>query len=265
MFLIGKMARLGQTSVQTLRLYDRLNLLRAAHRDIDSGYRYYTADQLFRLKLIKYLQETGLSLQEIKQVMDQPDLLSDFWEKQEQVIRRNIQREKERLQMAQFQKRQFEIVKLLEQKVGSGVYYRHVNQLIFQQPIKNIITPVDKPDQEMTMLDRQLLALGQVPNLEYGFIFTADNYSKLRDIHYQFQFKTLMNNVDGAIKQDGYYACIAFRWSRAEYLSYYRQLLDMHRGKGSESPIVIEESYPQDYRRLNDGTNFITELRIQVG
>ncbi len=265
MFSIGKMAKLGQTSVQTLRLYDRLNLLRAAHRDIDSGYRYYTADQLFRLKLIKYLQETGLSLQEIKQVMDQPDLLSDFWEKQEQVIRGNIQREKERLQMAQFQKRQFEIVKLLEQKVYTGVYYRHVNQLIYQQPIKNIITPVDKPDQEMIMLDQQLLALGQVPNLEYGFIFTADNYSKLHDIHYQFQFKTLMNNVDGAIKQDGYYACIAFRWSRAEYLSYYRQLLDMHRGKVSESPMVIEESYPQDYRRLNDGTNFITELRIQVG
>ncbi len=74
-----------------------------------------------------------------------------------------------------------------------------------------------------------------------------------------------MNNVDGAIKQDEYYACIAFSWSRADYLSYYRQLLDMHRGKVSESPMVIEESYPQDYRSLNDGTNFITELRIQVG
>ncbi len=265
MFSIGKMAKLGQTSVQTLRLYDRLNLLKAAHRDVDSGYRYYTVDQLFRLKLIKYLQETGLSLQEIKRVMDQPDLLSDFWEKQEQVIRENIRREKERLRMAEFQKRQFEIVKMLEQKVDAGVYYRHVNQMIYQQPIKNIITPVDKPDQEITILDQQLLALGQVPNLEYGFIYTADNYSNLRDIHYQFQFKTLMNNVDGAIKQEGYYACIAFNWSRDKYLNYYRQLLSMHLEKIEEKPMVIEESYPQDYRRLNDGTNFITELRIQVG
>ena len=51
---IGQMARLNHLTIQTLRLYDKLNLLKPAYVDADSGYRYYTG-VIFKA----YTYETG--------------------------------------------------------------------------------------------------------------------------------------------------------------------------------------------------------------
>ena len=46
MFSIGDFAGLGRVSVRMLRHYDAIGLIRPAHVDPHSGYRYYTAAQL---------------------------------------------------------------------------------------------------------------------------------------------------------------------------------------------------------------------------
>ena len=48
MFTIGDFARHGRVSARMLRHYDAIGLLRPAHTDPYSGYRYYTAAQLAR-------------------------------------------------------------------------------------------------------------------------------------------------------------------------------------------------------------------------
>lgn len=48
MLSIGQMAKVCQTSVQTLRLYDKQGLIRAAYIDPQSHYRYYNNDQIFQ-------------------------------------------------------------------------------------------------------------------------------------------------------------------------------------------------------------------------
>lgn len=62
---IGDFSRLGRVSVVTLRHYDALGLLPAAHVDAESGYRYYTIVQLPRLHRILALKELGFSLDQI--------------------------------------------------------------------------------------------------------------------------------------------------------------------------------------------------------
>ncbi|ADG05308.1 MerR family transcriptional regulator [Kyrpidia tusciae] len=52
MFKISEFSKIIRVSVKTLRYYDRLGLLRPARTDDVTGYRYYTADQLFRLHRI---------------------------------------------------------------------------------------------------------------------------------------------------------------------------------------------------------------------
>ena len=71
MLRIGELAWLGQVTVETLRHYDRLGLLKPAHLDQSSGYRHYTLDQLARLNRILALQDLGLSLKEIARLLDQ--------------------------------------------------------------------------------------------------------------------------------------------------------------------------------------------------
>lgn len=52
MLRISDFAQLRRVSTKALRLYDRLDLLRPARVDRQTGYRYYSATQLLRLNRI---------------------------------------------------------------------------------------------------------------------------------------------------------------------------------------------------------------------
>jgi DNA-binding transcriptional MerR regulator len=70
MFRIGDFSRLTQVTVKALRHYDDLGLLRPAHVDRDTGYRYYSGTQVARLNRILALKELGLSLDQIEPFLD---------------------------------------------------------------------------------------------------------------------------------------------------------------------------------------------------
>ena len=63
---IGEMAELNNTSIQTLRYYDNINLLKPVVTDADSGYRYYDIKQSANLDMIQHMKELGMSLKDIK-------------------------------------------------------------------------------------------------------------------------------------------------------------------------------------------------------
>ncbi len=70
MFKIGDFTKLCQVSVKTLRYYDELGLLKPAHVDRFTDYRYYSAAQLPRLNRILALKDLGLSLEQIGQLLN---------------------------------------------------------------------------------------------------------------------------------------------------------------------------------------------------
>ena len=70
MFRIGEFAQIAQVSGRQLRFYDQLGLLRPAHIDQQTGYRYYTIRQLPRLNSILALKELGLSLEQIGPLLE---------------------------------------------------------------------------------------------------------------------------------------------------------------------------------------------------
>ncbi len=68
---IGNFARIGQVTVQTLRHYDDLGLLKPSEVDALSGYRYYTLEQLPRLHRILALKDLGFSLEQIARLLEE--------------------------------------------------------------------------------------------------------------------------------------------------------------------------------------------------
>ncbi|MEU5962352.1 MerR family transcriptional regulator [Micromonospora parva] len=70
MFTIGDFARLGRVSVRMLRHYDSIGLLRPASVDPHTGYRFYRADQLRRLNRVIALKELGLTLEQVRAILD---------------------------------------------------------------------------------------------------------------------------------------------------------------------------------------------------
>jgi DNA-binding transcriptional MerR regulator len=70
MIRIGIFSRISQVPVSTLRYYDAVGLIEAAHVDEQNGYRFYTIDQLSRMHRILALKEMGLSLEEIQTMLE---------------------------------------------------------------------------------------------------------------------------------------------------------------------------------------------------
>ncbi|HEX2909047.1 MAG TPA: MerR family transcriptional regulator [Phototrophicaceae bacterium] len=69
MYRIGEFSRIASVTIETLRHYDALGLLKPAQVDAATGYRYYNAGQLQTLNQIIALKEVGLSLEEIVRIL----------------------------------------------------------------------------------------------------------------------------------------------------------------------------------------------------
>lgn len=70
LYRIGMFAQINRVTIKALRYYDDIDLLHPAHVDDENGYRYYTLGQSYILHKIITLKNMGLSIKEIKQVMD---------------------------------------------------------------------------------------------------------------------------------------------------------------------------------------------------
>jgi DNA-binding transcriptional MerR regulator len=69
---VKKLADLSGVSVRALHHYDETKLLKPAYRT-DSGYRLYGYEEYLRLQQILFYRELGVSLDEIKKILDSPD------------------------------------------------------------------------------------------------------------------------------------------------------------------------------------------------
>ncbi|WP_042371276.1 MerR family transcriptional regulator [Streptacidiphilus neutrinimicus] len=81
---IGAFARTAELTPKALRLYDELGLLRPAHVDPASGYRYYEPLQLERARLVARLRLLGMPLARITAVCTLPpaaaaDEVAAYW------------------------------------------------------------------------------------------------------------------------------------------------------------------------------------------
>ncbi len=110
MFKIGEFAALTQIAVSQLRYYDEIDLFTPAHVDPDSGYRYYSADQIPALDRIIVLRELGFSLDQIRDLQQQHITQSEIWrllaERREEIIQ-NVREEITRLRHLEARLEQF--------------------------------------------------------------------------------------------------------------------------------------------------------------
>ncbi len=70
LFSIGQIATTCGVSINALRFYETKTLIKPAHTEPESGYRYYSRENLLRLRAILRLKDAGLSLPEIKEYLD---------------------------------------------------------------------------------------------------------------------------------------------------------------------------------------------------
>ena len=71
---IGEMAKLANTTTETLRHYDRIGLLKPSEVNSTSRYRYYSETDLIYINVINFCKTKNMSLKDIKEVLEKDDL-----------------------------------------------------------------------------------------------------------------------------------------------------------------------------------------------
>ena len=70
LMLIGEIAEFFNVSRKAIRLYEKKGIIKPVKVDETNGYRYYSVEQVQQLNALLELKSLGLSLDEIKTVMD---------------------------------------------------------------------------------------------------------------------------------------------------------------------------------------------------
>ena len=66
LFQIGEITKIMGVTRKTLLVFEDMGLLTPAVKDEESGYRYYSADNMTQIRSIRSLQQLGLSLKEVQ-------------------------------------------------------------------------------------------------------------------------------------------------------------------------------------------------------
>lgn len=63
---IGKVSKIKNVSIKSLRYYDAIGILKPAYINVNTNYRYYTAEQLYLLDAIRLCIKLGIPLKNMK-------------------------------------------------------------------------------------------------------------------------------------------------------------------------------------------------------
>jgi len=89
---IGDFARLAGTNLRTLRYYEERGLIEPASRS-QGGFRYYRRTDVNRVRMVQSLQDLGLSLERIGELMDTRDEELDREERLSRVRRALVEQD----------------------------------------------------------------------------------------------------------------------------------------------------------------------------
>lgn len=89
MYKIGDFSSMSKTTIKALRYYEKEGLLKPIYIDQNTGYRYYETSQLVEISKIISLRQIGLSIKDIKNILNGCDMKS-ILNKRKKEIKENL-------------------------------------------------------------------------------------------------------------------------------------------------------------------------------
>jgi DNA-binding transcriptional MerR regulator len=191
MFRIGEFSKIAQVSGRLLRFYDEIGLLSPDFTDAQTGYRYYSAQQLPRLNRILVLKELGLSLEQIAQFLERDasiDEIRGMLTLRKAQIEQTLQEEAIRLQRVESRLQQIDVHGQIQEpdvvlKSVSAQQFLSIREILpdmsaVQGRVRRIATIVSAVVGEhslnhLTVLIHSPVYEPDVFDVEIGYLFTG--------------------------------------------------------------------------------------------
>lgn len=273
-FSISEMAKLSNLSIQTIRYYDKVGILKPDHVNPDNQYRYYSFEQICDIDIIKYLKHIGASLEEIRHIMQMsPDSLCDFLDRQEVTINEQIEKLNNTQKLLTNHKNHIREQTRLKNREYGVVYTRTINERsVLKLDCEDKVSPLDQADLYFRMLSKTLENEQTIMFPTCGYIYPLKDYKATKEIHYSSLYTvtskndltSLPSNIYVDTIPNGTYLCIAFEWSSTEYYNYFCKLKKAYESLGfTKKRNVYEVSYPNNYAASNEKF-YLAELQIKI-
>ncbi len=265
-YSIGEMSKINNVSIQTLRYYDRIGLLKPSYINAENKYRYYTYEEIMMLDAIQYLKTLGMSLTEIQQKLENRNISNSLkmHEKQHAEIKKKITE-----------------LQLLEKKVYKSIINLRECQKISKDtppqikyfPARYMLTinKETKTEEEYEVNIRELgndLLDRYVYSIDYfGALLSEDNLFEKRYDNFvsigvilDEKPKELKKNI--TILPDGNYACMYYFGYEND--AAFEELLNyIHQNKYKVNGNTIE-IYLIDTIETSEISDYITEIQIPI-
>ena len=264
LFSIGKMAKLFDMNVRTLRYYDQIGLLKPEHVNSDTGYRYYSSAQFERLNTIRYLRALDVPIERIAAFFEGRDvgLMRDIFESQLRTVR------EKREELARIEQK---IERRLEQ-IGQATGARLGEIEIVEIPERRMVSLAESfsPSSDLEPLIRDLsnrarlddaIFLGKVGVSVSLDDLEAGTFERMSSVFIIVEAADNYEGIEETIPS-GHFAQVRFQGTHRDAAPYYGNLLDFIAGVGGSACGASVETTLIDAGMTSDESQFVTEIQI---
>lgn len=264
-FLIGELSKLFNISTDTLRHYDRIDLLKPNY-DEKNNYRYYSIRDFFKLSRILFLKNLDISLEEIKKYMlnkNTERLLCLLKKKDEEIeskINRltNLKKKIEtKLEMLENTKHELDQVKIKKIPERIGVFldtHGMENEFGIKQAFR---------ENERYLKTSSLLIEGQVYTSVPKENIEKEYFDKF------IYFIEIMSTDEEVCKQlqtipEHEYACVTFLGPYRDMDKHYKELIEWIKKNGYRISGDSIEKNIVDYDFSDSEDEYVSEIQIPI-
>lgn len=264
-YSIGEIAKIYNISVDTLRYYEKIGLLKPALKR-ESGYRYYSNEQIWKLNNIRNLRALGVSLTNIMGFLKSRNI--DSTEKilnsQLIIIERELNKFKKLKKEVLIKKANLEFFKnnvIFETPRLINISKRHI--------IKSKGKIKDSGDIDFKM---KLLSIKTVSENDFLFIenefggtLSVENFKNSKYDTYEDIFIISNNSIENAeFIPSGEYISFFYRGDYSKNHEYYSKIKDFINSQNLEIRDNIFEIFHVDIHATENPEEYITEIQIPV-
>lgn len=248
-FKIGEVAEAKGFSIQALRYYDKIGLIKPQYVDPETNYRYYSSTQFYKLEIIKYLKSLNVSNEELLQLCQDNDI--DKWDEFFLDLSKQVRHRIDVLyqSIARIDSLRNRIRYLKSVNEHGDIYYQHFDTRYVIERECHTLPTKDETISGFTALYKDVSRHSLNNLFQSGAILSCDE--ELRHLSYEKIYVEVSNcpelaNVSNhRILPAGLYICINNMLFDAE--DKFKILLDYIRKSGITPRLIIEEYVFTDF------------------
>lgn len=271
-YTIGKTSKICKISIQTLRYYDKIMLIKPSIVDAQNGYRSYSYSDILNIKIVQDLRGLDFSLNEISTILKSKDSsqILEIMQRKQHEIRKKISLFEQNMISVDNRVANMEIQVSKKTQSDSHLELKYIPErkvaYIRKKSACSMEGFIFRFSELFDLLSTfNITPLGHIGAIYYEDLLTFDRELSDIEVFLPVDVKTAEQDFIRIIPEGLYITCIYFGESTEDKCKYnYKVVKEWAKSSDYELCSPPLEEYLVDLINLHNTEDFITEMQILV-